>query len=451
MNRVWAAILAGASLLWAADIDESAFFQDSSAAPAGAIPGQGGSIKTDSGKGNADLAAAPVPAADAGPKVTFSGDLFAVGQASWRKGAFDSATSSGSQLVGDANVEARLSTGSRAMAIFEADQDAIGDSSEFHIREMFVDGNVGNGHLWIRAGKQVLQWGRGILWTPTDLVNVEGKTLVPRAGAREGATGVRLQVPIGEATNLYAFVNLADASAFDSISAAWRAETVVGPAEVALSGWNRMDAPTALGADGSTGFWGWDLQAGVLWQSGDIAPRPALDDSAHWILARDENRQQVRAGGGIGRDITVLGVPQRLRVDLEGFWQSDPIGSGILKQTAVHPWAGESVLERALAPNLNEFSFLAMSGAYTPNQLSSAYIAGMATLQQFIQQDLALSVQALENLQDKSGLSTVGLSWTTFHRFTAQLTGYWFWGAPHTEEVLAGRGPALEARMGVSF
>jgi hypothetical protein len=280
---------------------------------------------------------------------------------------------------------------------------------------------------------------------------VEGKTLVPRAGAREGATGVRLQVPIGEATNLYAFVNLADASAFDSISAAWRAETVVGPAEVALSGWNRMDAPTALGADGSTGFWGWDLQAGVLWQSGDIAPRPALDDSARWILARDENRQQVRAGGGIGRDITVLGVPQRLRVDLEGFWQSDPIGSGILKQTALHPWAGESVEERFLAPNLNEFSFLAMSGAYTPNQLSSAYIAGMATLQQFIQQDLALSVQALENLQDKSGLSTVGLSWTTFHRFTAQLTGYWFWGAPHTEEVLAGRGPALEARMGVSF
>jgi len=444
MNLLRVAILAGASLACAADIDEAAFFQDTAAAPADSVPRESGKIKTDS-------VARSGPAADAGPRVTFSGNLFAVGQASWRRGAIDSSTASGSQLVGDANVEARLSTGSRAMAIFEVDQDAIGDSSEFHVREMFVDGNVGNGHLWIRAGKQVLQWGRGILWTPTDLVNVEGKTLVPRAGAREGATGVRLQVPVGEASNLYAFVNLADASAFDSISAAWRAETVLGPAEIALSGWNRMDAPTALGADGSTGVWGWDVQAGVLWESGDIAPRPALDDSAHWILARDENRQQVRAGGGIGRDITVLGVPQRLRVDLEGFWQSDPIGSGILKQTAVHPWAGESVEQRFLAPSLNEFSFLALSGAYAPNQLSSAYIAGMATLQQFIQQDLALSVQALENLQDKSGLSTVGLSWTTFHSFTAQLTGYWFWGAPRTEEVVAGRGPALEARMGVSF
>jgi len=450
MNLVWAAILAGASLLWAADIDESAFFQDSSAAPAGAIPGQGGRIKTDS-------VATPVPApsnsADIGPKVTFSGDLYAVGQASWRRGAFDSATASGSQLVGDATVEARLPTGSRAMAIFEADQDAIGDSSEFHIREMFVDGNVDDGHLWIRAGKQVLQWGRGILWTPTDLVNVEGKTLVPRAGPREGATGVRLQVPLGEATNLYAFVNLADASVFDSISAAWRAETVVGPAEVALSGWNRMDAPTALGADGSTGFWGWDVQAGVLWLSGDIAPRPVLLDTS-WALERDKNRQQVRAGGGIGRDVTVLGVPQRLRVDVEGFWQSDPVGSGVLKETAVHPWANPpSSIPAALAGQVrtDEATYLFAQGAYVPNQLSSAYIAGMATLQQFLQQDLVLSVQALENLQDKSGLSTVGLSWTTFHRFSAQLTGYWFWGAPRTEEVLAGRGPALEARMGVSF
>lgn len=452
-----------AAVFWAgpglaADFDESSFFQDSVQAP---VPG----------KVLADTSAPPVgvaivsPSVETGPKVTFSGDLFAVGQASWRSKGMDTASAAGSQVVGDATVEARLSTGSRAMAIFEVDQDVTHDSSSFHVREMFVDGNAGNGLLWIRAGKQVLQWGRGILWTPTDLVNVEGKTLVARAGSREGASGVRLQVPVGQSANLYGFVNLAHVDAFDSLSAAWRAEAAVGPAEIAVSGWHKQNAPTALGVDGSTGILGWDVQAGALWLSGDMTGRPVVDQNGQWSLVRDESRQQVRAGGGIGRAFTVLGDPERLRVDFEGFWQSDPIGSSVFRNQDHRGWA--SPYRTPAVPNATsglpnsdvllhaattESAFFLSQGLYVPNQLSWGYAAGMATLQKFVVQDLALSVQALENLEDGSGLSTVGLSWTTFHRFTAQLTGYWFWGGKRGEETfLSGSGPAVEGRMGVSF
>jgi hypothetical protein len=431
-----------ATFAHAADFDESSFFQDSTPAPV-------------SGKLRADTSGTPSPnvvgpVAESGPKVTFSGDLFAVGQASWRNKGIDTASVAGSQIVGDAAVEARLSTGSRIMSIFEVDQDATHDSSSFHVREMFVDGNVDDGLLWIRAGKQVLQWGRGILWTPTDLVNVEGKTLVPRAGSREGASGVRLQVPMGQSANLYGFVNLAHVDAFDSLSAAWRAEAAVGPAEIAVSGWHKQNAPTALGVDGSTSVLGWDVQAGALWLSGDLSPRPVLENG-NWALERDENRQQVRAGGGIGKDVTVLGVPQRLRIDFEGFWQSDPIGSSVLKDTARHPWSTLPPALAALHPT-DEATFLLGQNLYVGNQLSWGYVAGMASFQKFFVQDLTLTLQALENLQDKSGVSTVGLSWTTFHRFTAQLTAYWFWGADRTEETfLSGSGPAVEGRMGISF
>jgi hypothetical protein len=209
-----------------------------------------------------------------------------------------------------------------------------------------------------------------------------------------------------------------------------------------------------LGADGSTGIWGWDIQAGALWLSGDLSPRPVLENG-NWALERDENRQQVRAGGGIGKDVTVLGVPQRLRIDFEGFWQSDPLGSSALKDTARHPWSRPPPTVPVVAAGAfrtDEASFLLGQNLYVPNQLSWGYIAGMATLQQFVFQDLVLSLQALENLQDGSGLSTVGLSWTTFHRFTAQLTGYWFWGGSRGEETfLSGSGPAVEARAGIGF
>jgi hypothetical protein len=202
--------------------------------------------------------------------------------------------------------------------------------------------------------------------------------------------------------------------------------------------------------DGSTGVLGWDVQAGALWLSGDMSARPVLANG-QWALERDENRQQVRAGGGFGKDFTVLGVPQRLRLDFEGFWQSDPVGSNLLKDTTRHAWSTLPSAQAALHPT-DEASFLVGQNLYVSNQLSWGYVACMASLQKFIVQDLTLTVQALENLEDGSGVSTVELSWTTFHRFTAQLTGYWFWGADRTEETfLSGNGPAVEGRMGVSF
>ena len=431
--------------------DESSFFQDSAAAAPASRP----EVKTDSVKPSADLA---------GAKVSFSGDLWAVGQASWRRHGLDTSSSAGAQVVGDATLEARLTTGSKALAVFEVDQDATHDSTSLHVREMFVDGNVG-GLVWLRAGKQVLQWGRGNLWTPTDLVNVEGKTLVPRAGSREGASGLRIQVPVGKAANLYGFVDLARADALDSVSAAWRAEAAVGPAELALSGWHKKDEPTALGLDGSTGILGWDVQAGVLWLSGDLQPRPVVDADGKWNLVRDDSRQQVRAGGGIGRDFTVLGDPQRLRLDVEGFWQSDPLGSDLLRNRSRREWAapfqgpstqvlidGAPISVTTPPRSSDAAGFLLAHGLYTPNQLSWGYLAGMATLRKFILQDLSLSAQALANLEDGSGLSTLALAWQTFRGFQVQVTGYWFWGGCRDEETfLSGWGPAVEARMGIAF
>lgn len=430
--------------------DESSFFQDT----AKTVPVATTSSKTDSVSQGAILA---------GAKVSFSGDLFAVGQASWRKHGLDTSSSAGSMLVGDATLEARLSTGSKALAVFEVDQDVTHDSTSLHVREMFVDGNMG-GVVWMRAGKQVLQWGRGILWTPTDLVNVEGKTLVARAGSREGASGVRLQVPVGKSANLYGFVNLAHVDAFDSLSAAWRAEAAVGPAEIAVSGWHKQNAPTALGIDGSTGILGWDIQAGAVWLSGDMSPRPVVQNS-EWTLVRDDSRQQVRAGGGVGRAFTVLGVPDRLRLDFEGFWQSDAIGSKVLEDGQRRRWAdayqspptsidvgGTTVPVSSPARSTNEAGFMLAHGLYVPNQLSWGYAAGMASLQKFIVQDLTLTVQALGNLEDGSGVATTALAWQSFRGFSLSLTGYWFWGGKNDEETfLSGSGPAVEARAGIRF
>jgi hypothetical protein len=393
---------------------------------------------------------------DSGIKVSFSGDAIAVAQVGWRERSLDtSGSDAGFSMVVDGSVQARLSTGSRASVMVEANHDATHDTTTFYLREAFLDGNL-LGYAWIRAGKQVLQWGRGILWTPTDLVNVEGKTLVPRAGAKEGATGVRLQVPLGTRANAYVFTDLSGVQASDSLAVAWRLETTAGPTEIAASGWHKQDAPTALGLDGSAGLLGWDLQAGAMWLSGDLVSRPRLQDG-NWSSYRDDDRSQVRAGGGIGRGFAVLGQPDRLRLDIEGFWQSDAIGTDLFTATGRAPAAIPAALLR-LAPAAagatvvqSGLEYMAFNGMYKPNQMGSAYVAAMVSVSRFLHQDLTLTGQGLTNIDDKSGLATLALSWRTFHGVSAQVNGYWFWGDPGTEMALSGVGPALETRLGISF
>jgi len=400
-------------------------------------------------------------------QVRFSGDVTAQGQWNHRTGAlpFMAATDGSSRLVADLNLDVALASGQRALLTGEIDHEGSADTASFHLREAFVDFDMGK-IVYVRAGKQVLQWGRGLLWTPTDLVNVEGKSLVPRAGSLEGSTGLRLLVPLGQRSNLTGFVNLAKVTDADSLSGAARLEGVLGPVEVAASGWVKPNRPHALGLDASTGFQGIDLQAGALWISGDLLPHAELVDGK-WTLVQEDDHPQVRASTGIGTGFKVNGVPDRLRIDLEGYWNSRGYAADFLTDESVHPYAvpQQISLPASLLPLAKQLpasllqgstsgdaaTFALSSGLYRANQFGRAYLAAMASFQRFVLDDMALSVQGLGNVQDRSGLATVGVSWSGMHGFFWSATGYWFWGDPLTEFALSGTGPAMDLRAGVRF
>jgi len=403
-----------------------------------------------------------------GTSVRLGGGLEAVGQASWKRGAALPSRGAGlSSLVGTANLDVRLAGGERALAIFELDHDGTADTASWALRELFLDADVG-GVVWFRAGKQVLQWGRGILWTPTDLVNVEGRTLVERPGAREGATGLKVQIPFGTRGSFSAFAPLHGVDQAESLSVALRGEVVLGRFEVALSTRLRQDAPHAWGVDASTGVAGFDVQGGALWLSGDPEPRAALRDGA-WRLEKDPTRAQVRASGGIGRAFKVGGVPDRLRIDVEGYWQSESYGSEVLGDAGSRPFADTLWMDfdpalvagaRANGIGLprgfpivrgDGLTFLAGNGLLVPNRHGPLYLGGMASYGKFLIPDLVLSAQALSNLEDGSGAGALGGRWESLHGFHVMPMVWWFWGDRRTEFVLDGRGLGLELRSGLRF
>lgn len=446
-------VLALALGLWAAldPVDEAALFSDSTVVEA-----------------PSPAAAAPKTDSVAHTAVRMGGALEALAQGSWKRGAAVPGLGEGVvRMVGTVDLDVSLPSGQRALAVLETAHEAGPDTTSWALRELFLDADV-HGVVWFRAGKQVLQWGRGILWTPTDLVNVEGRTLVERPGAREGATGLKIQVPLGTRGSLAFFAPARHVDAADSLSLSVRGETVVGDAEVALSSWFKKDAPHVVGLDVSRRIFGLDAQGGALWLSGDLEPRAVLRDGA-WHLEKDDTRHQVKAGAGLGRSFQVGGVPDRLRIDVEGFWQSEGYAKSVLADTTTRPFA--DTIWRELDPRLVEggrslglalprgiptargdgLTFLAGNGLFHPNQLAPWYVGGMASLRDAFRSDLTVTIQALTNLEDHSGLGTFGVLWESLHGFHVQPLAYVFWGDGHSEYTLDGRGFALELRSGLRF
>ena len=83
------------------------------------------------------------------------------------------------------------------------------------IKEVFVDFNLAN-TAYFRVGKQVLKWGTGYFWNPTDLINIEHRSFTNTSALLQGVFGLRSDVVFSSNWHLYTFLNLngvqADAS-----------------------------------------------------------------------------------------------------------------------------------------------------------------------------------------------------------------------------------------------
>jgi hypothetical protein len=413
-------ILAAAA--WAADlppVDEAALFGD-----------------TNQVVDSASRAAAPSDTAER-RTTGLSGSMLAFGSAQAPRAWFDDFDGDRMRqragAVGDAYLDARLLRGFRAFANLEWDLDANADSVAFRVPETFLDANIAR-KAWFRVGKQVLQWGPGYFFNPTDLINVERKPLVRRLGAREGVFGAKLHVPFGTRANLYGFLDADRVSRPDSAAGAVKAEFLAGRSEMAVMAWNGGGRDPVYGADLSTRLLGLDLVAeGALYSS--LRIRTVSLAGGIPALAESKRAWQPRVSVGAGRGFDAGGLPDRLTVSAEYYYNhpgSDarrmPFAS-LLGQAAAAGFTPEQALAAAAA-----------SGAYPPNSFSRHYLAAFAVWNRFFRSDLTLSGTALANLNQSSALLAAVLAYRDLNDFGLSLTIYGFAGPRGTEYTLAADG-----------
>jgi hypothetical protein len=270
------------------------------------------------------------------------------------------------------------------------------------VKEIFVDFNAAN-TVYFRAGKQVLQWGTGYFWNPTDLINIEHKSFTNLDALREGVFGLRSDVVFAREFHLYTFLNLNGITDISGIALAARTEFLIGSFELGLAGWFKPNKIPVFGVDLSTPlFWNLNLtgEASVSW--GDNQDK--LNTSGNAYPVRD--RLVPKIDVGLSRSFDAGDVQDRIMVNAEFFYND----SGY-DQNMFDLFSGNAAART---------TFLT-GGYYHPGYYGRYYGALFVTVNKFLVSELTLSLSGIENFSDRTGIALAMLTYTPVNNFALSL------------------------------
>ncbi|HUI72379.1 MAG TPA: hypothetical protein VL354_17805 [Spirochaetia bacterium] len=268
------------------------------------------------------------------------------------------------------------------------------------IKEVFVDFNFAQNAIHFRAGKQVLQWGTGYFWNPTDLINVAHKSFTNLNALLDGVFGLRTDVTFSNAFHLYTFINLNGVNDVTNIAYAARAEFLAGTVEFGFSGWYEYNKVPVFGADITTPlFWELNMTGEASLSYGDNIQKLDTNNVAYSV----SNQLVPKVDVGLSRTFDVLNVQDRLTVMTEFFWNSDGYSQNMF----------QSLGAASLANFLNGYYHASYYGQY--------YGALFGSINDFGLPNMTLSVNGLMNFSDTTAIALVGLSDSPVNNFTLQV------------------------------
>jgi hypothetical protein len=353
------------------------------------------------------------------------------------------------RTTGELFLDARASDDTKAFAAIEGRYLSDSSQANAYLRELFLDFNVRQ-RLYVRVGKQVLQWGRCYFWNPSDLVNVEKKSFVERIGTLEGTSGIRLHAPFGTRANLYGFLDAENVKTADQLKATAKAEILLGGTETALSLWKRKDLDPVVAWDISTALHKWNI-------AGEAAffPQGFLNHytvSADTLVSTPNKAFTPRVALSIGRAFDFLDVSDRITVQYEMYYNGLGYDPSPLEDSREYPWKNSVSLDSArLAglpipysiPNLRldhgpKALWLYANGQIQPYSLGRYYIAFFSSFSKFIIPDLTMSCNGLANLTDGSYMLSGSLTYTTLQNLSLQISGVSLGGTYYGEMTYSG-------------
>jgi len=359
-----------------------------------------------------------------------------------------------SRIVANGLFDVRLVKGAKAFADLEAAYVPVSSydmarstgmldvdsGTVFNVPEFFIDANY-NKKVYVRVGKQVLQWGRCFLWNPTDFVNVERKTFFQTMGHREGTYGLKLHIPYKTLFNFYSFLDAHDALAIDGLAAAGKAEVLVGRTEIALSMWGKKGMKPIVGFDCSSQLFNVQIAGEVSLRNGKDMNTLDLNDTTITDMG---NTWIPRASLNLMKFFPLGGVADRLTISTEFYYNHAGYTTNIFSGGLIDY---QLILNTLLATN----DTAAVMGLYEANSYSKYYGMFSASISRFIVSDMTFTCNVIGNFSQACYMLSTGIDYRSLHNFLFSFYLNAFLGKKNTEYTFSNNGLMASIRTGIVF
>ncbi len=316
------------------------------------------------------------------------------------------------------------------------------------VKELFFDANIAKA-VYFRTGKQVLAWGQGYLWNPSDLINIQKKDFANITTAnltREGTYGIKMHIPFGTVANIYGFVDMRDVQNFRDIGAAGKFEAVLFGWEASISAVARQNYIPVYAADltGRIPLINVDIRAEATLSYGFNKPHligittNVIMFYTNYSAVTDkwDNTWVTRVCLGFSKSFTMFDVTDRLTVIGEYLYNGAGYNEAIFRDT---------VKKRFFDPVFNPY------GLYEMNYTGMHYAFLSASYLKFILADMTLNFNAIANCSDWSGVLSLGLNYNPVYNFTLGLTVSGYVGEENGEFTMGNAYSASAPGMSVTF
>ncbi len=329
-------------------------------------------------------------------------------------------------------------------------------TASFSINEMFIDLNILKA-VYFRLGKQNLVWGTGLLWVPTDLINIDKKNILDPSQVRQGSYGLKMTIPFGTTANWYTYIKLDPDQNVTQFTLANKFELLLGVTELALSAVINQYKIPVFGFNFTTRLFTLDFRGEVSLSYGDNTQKLDLDKLSTVNTSMPtyylSNQLVPKVSFGFGRAFELFSIPNNFRFDVEFFYNyagynSSVFGRSITVPSASFPFTQNTSINQMFASTL-----------YTPYYYGMYYLGLFLSLAQVGTSDLSMGLNYIINLSDYSSVLSFSTNYMLHYNLTLTLLLNGYFGFPNTEfttyftttNAIAARGMSAELLVKLAF
>ncbi len=126
------------------------------------------------------------------------------------------------------------------------------DGVSFDLREMFADVGISD-TVFLRAGKQTINWGVGFFFSPANIINLENIDPEDPEEELAGPVALKAQLPLGT-SNLSGYLLLDEIEEDNPVAFASRYEFLLDSMEITVGGVYQYDNPWSVMVTGTRNF-----------------------------------------------------------------------------------------------------------------------------------------------------------------------------------------------------